>query len=114
MKKPITSFPVMSLINDLILDLDIEEGNRFSPVPFKVGLWRASHLPHLSGFPLVIPSACGRNEVYHLKAPSYPIKIIAELFLLVKDFFVVHIVLPPGFTNIPTGNDGIFETIGIS
>ena len=34
----------------------------------QIGPWRASPLPHLSGFPLVIPSACGRNEIYHLKA----------------------------------------------
>ena len=33
----------------------------------QIGPWRASPLPHLSGFPLVIPSACGRNEIYHLK-----------------------------------------------
>ena len=31
-------------------------------------LRRASPLPHLSGFPLVIPSARGRYEIYHLEA----------------------------------------------
>ena len=28
---------------------------------------RRSTLLHLSGFPLVVPSACGRYEIYHLK-----------------------------------------------
>ena len=61
----------------------------------------------------VIPSACGRNEIYHLKVQYLSTQIIAQLFFPVKNFFVAHIVFPPLLTNIPSRNNGIFEIFRI-
>src|SRR5699024_9803158 len=47
-------------------------------------------------FPLSVPAACGRYEIYHLKYRPYPMTIIAKLFVSVKDAPVAK-VLPPAF-----------------
>lgn len=42
----------------------------------KVGLWQASLFPCISRVSPVIPSACGRDEIYHLKAQPYCIRVV--------------------------------------
>ena len=60
---------------------------------------RRSTLLLLSGFPLVIPSACGRCENYHLKQPFYLTIIIPYLLFYVKRY---KITVP---TNNRDGSD---------
>ena len=35
------------------------------------GLWQAYHSAASLGFPLSLPAACGRYEIYHLKVPHF-------------------------------------------
>ena len=58
-------------------------------------LWRASPSPASLGFPLSIPSACSRDELYYLKEPPYlSMHMIPPLFAFVKDFFVAEQSVP--------------------
>ena len=43
------------------------------------------------GFPLSVPAACGRHEIYHLKYHSYPILSISRSGGGVKAFFAAHL-----------------------
>ena len=63
-----------------------KRGPHFRSPLFRPALWQASPSPASLGLPLSLPSACGRDELYHLKASVYPILIIAVLFGSVKDF----------------------------
>jgi hypothetical protein len=47
--------------------------------PRKMDFGGRSILPHLSGSPLVVPSACSRYEIYYLKVRSYSMFSIAEI-----------------------------------
>ena len=67
--------------------------------PESLELWQAYHPPASLGLPLSIPSACGRYEIYHLKVPSYPTHIVAQLFCLVKNLFILNQSFPFLFSN---------------
>ena len=61
-----------------------QERGRRNAAPRRLALWQAYQAPASLGFPLSLPSACGRYEIYHLKAPTYPTLIIAALFRFVN------------------------------
>lgn len=67
---------------------EMQERGRRNAAPRRLALWQAYQAPASLGFPLSLPSACGRYEIYHLKAPTYPTLIIAALFRIVKDLFI--------------------------
>ncbi|MCD7737993.1 MAG: hypothetical protein LUH58_02990, partial [Lachnospiraceae bacterium] len=66
-------------------------------------------LSRISRISPVIPSACGRNEIYHLKVLLYCTGILARVFPTVKNFSVFDVVIPSCPADCPCGKNGAFE-----
>ena len=96
------------LICFIIYPPKIQERDRKMRPLCRSALWQAYQSPASLGLPLSLPSACGRYEIYHLKAPTYPTLIIAALFRFVKDFFVFNQPPPLFLPNFHKRYDGVF------
>lgn len=72
---------------------------------------RPSLLHLLKALALVMPSACGPDEIYHLKESLSSILILTVILHFVKDFLVLQQSRPFFLVRFHECNDGIFKII---
>ena len=80
----------------------------------QISFGRRPCLLHLSGRTLVIPSACGSDEIYHLKQPLLRIFSLTQMIRFVKNFLVAKKPSPLLFVDFHEGDDGVLVMRRIS